>query len=76
MCEFHATIIIFLWSHFVTKIINYTLSRRHKPIPTCPKLIHNEGSSILGEKVCVYFEIPTSAVQQKSTVNCHAGSFI
>lgn len=63
MYEFHGTIIIFLLSHFVIKIINHIRSRRYKPIVTCPKLIHKEGNSILGGKVCVYFEMPTSVVQ-------------
>lgn len=62
MYEFHGSIIIFLLSYFVIKIINYTLSRRHKSILTCPKLIR-KGNSILGEKVCVYFEMPTSVAQ-------------
>lgn len=30
MYEFHGTIIIFLLSHFVIKIINHILSGRHK----------------------------------------------
>lgn len=63
MYEFHGTIIIFLLSHFVIKIINRILSSRHKPILPCPKLIHKEGNSFLGEKVCVYFEMLTSVVQ-------------
>jgi hypothetical protein len=62
MYEFHGTIIIFLLSHFVIKIINCILSRRHKPILTCPKLIHKEGNSLLGKKFCVYYEMPTSVV--------------
>lgn len=65
MYEFHGTIIIFLLSHFVIKIIHRILSRRHKPVLTCPKLIHKEGNSLLEEKkkVCVYFEVLTSVVQ-------------
>lgn len=63
MYEFHGTIIIFLLSHFVIKIINHVVSSRHKPMLTCPNLIHREGNSLLRGKVCVYFEMLTSIVQ-------------
>lgn len=76
MYEFHGTIIIFLLSHFVIKIINHILSRRHKPILTCPKLIHKEGNSLTGNKnVCVYSEMLTSAAQEKAATNCQASPY-
>ena len=50
--EFQGTISIFFLSHFVIKIINHILSKRHKPVLTWSKLTHEEGQSILGESWC------------------------
>lgn len=54
MYEFHGTIIIFLLSHFVIKIINHIFSSRHMPMLTCPKLIRKEGNSLLGGEKFVF----------------------
>lgn len=70
MQEVHGTTSIFLLSHFGMKIIHHTLSKRHKPALTCPRLTHEEGHSIPGERWCLVWNADVCCAM-RSRGKCH-----